>query len=223
METIDTLALLSEALQQAIKDEMELRGIQPEHYSSIETQVHNALNNAKAKDEFLKLLGIFETPGYADTRNFMDRKKEIKSFFSENYVTWKLARPQQVVIPGKLDIREMQPGKDGTYRDAYDSFGRPRKDMAVSENFILMLMFAKEEDFEEKEDWEKVERIRQVLDMRNRWIHFLIAVDVDGEQETQFFVVDVDLDGGGWRFGLGRLGNADVYDGDRLNRFVAAV
>lgn len=210
-ETLTTPTALSEALKNALQEEMNTRGILPGHYSFIEEKVIAAMNDAKAKDEFLRPLGAFNVPSYADTRNFADRRKEIKSYFSDNYGKWNLARKQNSLSAGNLDIREMQPGKDGNYQTIWDSFGRPLSEMVVTENRILQIMFS--EDAE-------CQKIREVLDVRNCWTHFLISVDVDGK--TEFFVVLVRLYDDGWDFGLNRLGRANVWHGSRLSWFVAA-
>lgn len=214
METITSPIAMSEALKTALQEEMNARGVNLLHYSFVEEKVISALNDAKVKDAFLRPLGIFPVSSCADTRNFNDRKKEIKSYFSDNYKNWKLARKQEGLPTGNLDIREMQPSKDGTYQTIWNSFGRPLEDMVVTENRILQIMFG--EDAESK-------KIREVLDVKNRWSHFLIAVYVNGT--TEFFVVYVYLYlfENGWHFRLDRLDYAHVWNGNFLYRFVAAV
>jgi hypothetical protein len=162
----------------------------------------------KIEEDFLNDLGIYSISGYSEIKNLGDHKKDFKSFFDSDYKKWKLAQSQEALKAGNLDIKEMKPGKNGNYSKIFNAFGRPLDEMAVTENRINQILFS--EDAESK-------KIREVLDLKNFWTHFLVKKD------NEFFVVDVNLTSGGLNLHVNRFDDANVWNGAYRNRFVAAV
>lgn len=210
VETKNATHVVSEGLRIAIETEMQNRGIMPGHYGSIEQKIDEALRSAKAMDEFLYDMGLYAVPAYGETKNLSDRKKDFPSYFSENYQTMKLARKQQPIPSGSINIKKMQPGKDGTYQTIFASFGRPLASMVVTENRILEILFSESEE---------CKKIRTDLDLETTWAHFLIQPDADKEE---FFVVKVYRYSGGLHLVVYPLGRGRVWHGVDGDRFVVA-
>jgi hypothetical protein len=161
----------------------------------------------QTKVDFLKSLGIFPVLSWEEIKNLGNRKDDF-TFFDDDYYKWKLVSDQKPLEIGNLEIKEMQPGKNGNYSEIFNSFGRSLKELVVPQNRISQILFSENDESK---------KIRDTLDLKNHWTHFLI------EENDEFFVACVDLDSDGLYFTVDRLDDSRVWDGRYLGRFVVAV
>lgn len=198
--------VISLELEKAIQSEMQNWNINPIHLPFIKEQMQKALYDAESKDNLLCHVGSYVLPRWNETKNLVDHRKDFKSFFDEDLINWNLNEKQNSADELRIITKKMQSDKNGTYQTIYDSLARPLESMAIDQNRICQILFS---------DDIVCKKIRQDLDLKNTWTHFLVK-----RKDGSFFVVNVNLDGDGLSVPVDELALSHVWYGEREFLFV---